>query len=163
MMKKVLYAFLAACVLAGCTTSSPVEPALKAQILCMTADATSITHSSVELNGTASIRNASSESAESYFYYSANGSDAETVKATGTKVPAGQIAGTGGDFSCELNDLEPSSTYYYVASVAIDGQESLGSVRSFTTKAAPLTMTGAVDNNRSLPPRFTDMPIFPRT
>ena len=135
---------------AACTApvkeETPEPP--KAQILCVTGEASSISPTSATLNGTAAIQNASASSAQAYFYYSSEPADAQTLQSTGSRVSAGQLANTGGDFSCNLSDLYPSSTYYYVASASIDGQEVTGKVKSFTTEAKPVAVstTGAVDN-----------------
>ena len=131
--------FVCTLLVAACTEpdneETPETPDV--QILCITGEATFISANSAILNGNATIQNASASSAQAWFYYSSEASDAQTLQSTGSKVSAGQLANTGGDFSCNLNDLYPSSTYYYVASVSIDGQEVTGGVKSFLTEKAP--------------------------
>ena len=146
---KVLFAFLAVCLSAGCASKS--EPEI--QVLCTTADAESITESSAVLNGTATIQNGSGENVQSYFYYSADEpSDAEAIKTSGARVSAGKLADKGGSFSYTLKGLKQSSTYYYVASVTAGGKEATGKVKSFTTSALAITgeVTGLSETKASL-------------
>ena len=127
---------LITCILmvAACTTpvedETPVTPETPmVHILCVTEDATSISASSAILNGSATIQDATASQAQACFYYSSEEADAATLQASGSKITAGEIAGTGGEFSSTLEELSPLSTYYYVASVSIDGQEVMGSVK----------------------------------
>ena len=142
---------LITCILmvAACTTpvedETPVTPETPmVHILCVMEDATSISASSAILNGSATIQDATASQAQACFYYSSEEADAATLQASGSKITAGEIAGTGGEFSSTLEELSPLSTYYYVASVSIDGQEVMGSVKSFTTESDALVVTGAV-------------------
>lgn len=112
---------------------------LELKVECKTLEVTDLEHSSVKLNGSATISNAKSEVANAYFYYSATASDATTLK-NSTKVNAGEISSKGGSYSALLNGLEPSTRYYYIAGVSIDGKEFLGDTKSFTTKEPPKDM-----------------------
>lgn len=107
-----------------------------ATILCLTSDATSISQTSAVLNGTAIIKDAKASNANAYFYYSTTSGDAKTIKASGQRVSAGNIPNSGGDFSYNLGSLMPSTTYYYVASVAIDDAEELGGIKTLTTESS---------------------------
>jgi len=119
------------------------EKTLELKVDCKTLEVTDLEHSSVKLNGSATISNAKSEVANAYFYYSATASDATTLK-NSTKVNAGEISSKGGTYSALLSDLEPSTRYYYISAVNIDGKEFLGDTKSFTTKETPkeLAITG---------------------
>lgn len=113
------------------------------KVECQTLVVTELEHSSANLNGSASISNAKSEKGEAYFYYSNTASDASSLK-KGTKVNAGEVSANSGSFSVLLSNLEPSTQYYYIAAVSIDGNDFFGGIKSFTTKETPkeLAVTG---------------------
>ena len=50
-----------------------------------------------------------------------------------------------GNFSCQFRALTGSTTYYYRAYAYVDGYLSYGSIRSFTTKADDVVITGDID------------------
>ena len=50
-----------------------------------------------------------------------------------------------GNFSCQLRALTGSTTYYYRAYAYVDGYLSYGPIRSFTTKADDVVITGDID------------------
>ncbi len=99
----------------------------------MTGVVSSITGTSATFSGSASVKGASSQSGSACFYYSDTKQDAASLKTSGQKLSAGTISSSGGDFSATASNLSPATTYHYVASVIIDGQEELGSVKDFTT------------------------------
>lgn len=113
------------------------------KVECQTLEVTELEHSSANLNGSASISNAKSEKGEAYFYYSNTASDASSLK-KGSKVNAGEVPANGGSYSVLLSNLEPSTQYYYIAAVSIDGKDFFGGIKSFTTKETPkeLAVTG---------------------
>lgn len=52
-------------------------------------------------------------------------------------VPYGStMTNSDGIFRCEVEDLQPETTYYYRARARVDGMEFLGDIRSFTTPAS---------------------------
>lgn len=113
-----------------------------------TGTATDIEQESAVLNGTCSISNAKSANGVACFYYSTTNADSNSIKASGKKVSAGDISNKGSSFNATASGLIPSTTYYYVAAVSIDGQDYLGDVKSLSTKekSKDLTSTGSANN-----------------
>ena len=80
------------------------------------------------------ISGVSSGPVQAAFFYATSSSDAKTLAASGQKVFAGSVSTSGGAFSASLTNLDPATTYYYVASVTVGGQSYYGSVNSFTSE-----------------------------
>ncbi len=103
------------------------------QLLCVTVNASDITRVSALRTGECSIKNSKASTGNAYCYYSKTASDAGVLKASGIRLNAGQVDKDGGEFSVTVTGLEDATTYYYMASVAIDDKEAFGKVKSFTT------------------------------
>ena len=149
-MKKYLSALAALALLFSCTpeqnnpdNQGPDKPTAQLQVKCVTREATDITTSSAKLSGSATISNAKDANGKSCFYYSATRGDANALKG-GSKADSGSVAADGGSFVATLSGLDSETTYYYVAAVTIDGQETFGDVKSFSTAEVPKgpTVTG---------------------
>lgn len=113
--------------------TDPVKPQPTVLVVCLTGEASSISGTSATLNGSAAIKNASASNGNAYFYYSETVSDAGSLKSSGQRINAGSIPSEGGDFSASVSNLKEATSYYYVASVSIDGTESTGNVKTFKT------------------------------
>lgn len=109
----------------------------KATIYCSTGDVDEVTINSATMKGTAFISDASSMNGTACFYVSTVGTDASSVIAIGTRIDAGNIPAEGGSFSAVASNLEPATTYYYVARATIDNKEATGAIASFTTLSRP--------------------------
>lgn len=109
----------------------------KATVFCTTGDADEITINSATLKGTAFFADAQAPLGEACFYCSTNGDNVDVVVTTGTKVDAGTVPSDGGAFSAVVSNLNPATTYYFVAVASIDGKEATGSIGSFTTLSRP--------------------------
>lgn len=151
-MKKLVYCIAALTVVFSC--SSPLEPVgpddgggnqSSLSIQCITGDATELTSTTAKLSGTCTIKNAKAANGQAIFYYSSNNGKPEEIKTGGNKSETSSVAAEGGSFSVTLSNLTPSTKYYYVAAVSIDGKEVFGSVKSFTSAEKPKdpTVTGA--------------------
>ena len=156
-MKKYLSALAALALLFACTpeqnnpdnqgpdkpSGGDDKPASQLQVQCVTGEASDITTSSAKLSGSATISNAKDANGKSCFYYSATRGDANALKG-GSKADSGSVAADGGSFVATLSGLDSETTYYYVAAVTIDGQETFGDVKSFSTAEVPKgpTVTG---------------------
>lgn len=154
-MKKLVYCIAALTVVFSC--SSPLEPVgpddgggnqSSLSIQCITGDATELTSTTAKLSGTCTIKNAKAANGQAIFYYSSNNGKPEEIKTGGNKSETSSVAAEGGSFSVTLSNLTPSTKYYYVAAVSIDGKEVFGSVKSFTSAEKPKdpTVTGAATN-----------------
>lgn len=114
-MKKFFLIISSILFLVSCGGSSETEEP-KVSVQCVTGNATDITHVTASVSGAVSVSGTTSGSIQAAFYYSTASSDAKTLAASGKKVPAGALATNEGTFSASFNDLEPSTTYFYVAS-----------------------------------------------
>ena len=121
--------------------NDPDKPQPKVSVVCLTGEVSSISGTSVTLNGSATIKNASADNGNAYFYYSETISDAGSLKSSGQRINAGSIPSAGGDFSASVSNLKEATTYHYVASVSIDGTESTGNVKTFKTAGTEATGT----------------------
>ena len=124
------------------------EQSLPIKVDCLTQDACEITTNSAILRGIAIIENANGQEAKAYFYFSPYYTDIEDLKASGTRINAGTVPPEGGTFEATLSGLTGGTSYYYAASVAIDGKEAFGQVGAFMTvsKPAELTVTAEASN-----------------
>lgn len=135
-MKRLFYlavTALLACLPLSCNQDKPGSDE-DVTILCATADADEITVNSATLKGTFLISGSSSEQVEAWFLI---GKDAASVSKNGTKVSAGTAPSKGGVVSAVATDLEPATTYYFMACASIDGTLASGDVLSFTTLSRP--------------------------
>ncbi|MBR6002278.1 MAG: hypothetical protein IK045_05395 [Bacteroidales bacterium] len=103
------------------------------EVLCISLDATSISQTSATLNGATSFKGPVPSGVSARFYYSSTPGDADFIIQSGQRVSAGRLSASGGDFSCVLSALEPSTTYYYVACTIFHDKKYPGEVKSFTT------------------------------
>lgn len=137
----VLLAILASFLL-SCNTSTPDTPEEEAlSLVCTTEVARDVNLSCATLNGNCTIHGAKASNGTAGFYYSDTERNVTSLRSSGTYVTAGTVPASGGDFSATINNLQPKTEYYYVASVSIDSEESLGNVMSFITPAEPLIIT----------------------
>ena len=143
-MKKFIYTLTALSLLFACNPEENLSGDDKPDSLIVsvtTGDAVEIEQSSAKLCGVSVISNAKASSGVALFNY---GTSADGISTNGKKIDAGSIPGTGGDFSVSITGLEPATTYYYAASVTIDGKTTTGATKSFITKDKPKdpTITG---------------------
>jgi hypothetical protein len=143
-MRKVISALAALSVLLACNpednpggNDNPDSLSLSVT----TGDAFEIEQSSAKLSGASVISNAKASNGVAFFNY---GTNADGISTNGKKIDAGSIPSNGGDFSVSITGLEPATTYYYAASVTIDGKTTTGATKSFITKDKPKdpTITG---------------------
>ncbi len=130
-MKKLFVLLTALTAVFACKKESGTS---SVQITCTTGDASELTQESALLSGNCTIQNAEASSGNAYIYYSKTESQAEKLKASGNCLLAGSVAKDGGKFSATASGLEKATTYYYMASASIDGTETSGEVKSFTTE-----------------------------
>lgn len=114
------------------------------KIECITQNASEITTNSVSLTGVAIVENSNGNSGQAYFFISPYYTDIEDLKVFGTRINAGNVSSEGGSFQATVSDLIEGTSYYYVASIVIEGNEAYGQVGAFMTlsKAVELTITG---------------------
>lgn len=122
------------------TTTSP--------IIVTTGEATDVTESSVTLTGYVSGTDVENREGTIYFYYNTTGS---LSASNGIACEVGKLKDfPSGVFTLTLSSLKPNTTYYYMASVSHNGENSSGEVVSFKTKekisSSPHITTGDVIN-----------------
>ena len=117
------------------------------QVICNSGETSEIDYFSARITGSATISYAQEETANTFFYYSSTAEDVTSLK-NAERIEAGSISSKGGSFAVKLNGLDPSTRYYYIASVVIDGEEFIGQVKSFSTLELPSesVTTGEIDN-----------------
>lgn len=115
------------------------------KVECVTGEATDVDPTSAKLSGTVTITNAKDANGSACFYYSANQTEAAALAKDGTKADAGAVAAEGGSFTVTISGLDPDTEYHFMAAVTIDGEQSFGAVKAFTTAEKPkeLTVTGS--------------------
>ena len=132
-MKKYL-ALAAAVLLLGFGVSCQEENEPSVTIVCTTSAASDIAAHSATLNGSVSISNAIADKADAWFII---GQDEKNLAANGLKISAEAVPTTGGLVSVSATELEPETTYYYMLFASVDGQESSGELKSFSTLSEP--------------------------
>ena len=103
-----------------------------------TVAATDVELNTATLNGSLSTSGAESFS-KSVWFLLGESDNLETLKASGTNIDA--TLQTDGTFSCAQTELNPNSTYYYVACAKVDTREVYGTVISFKTKDVEASVT----------------------
>lgn len=131
----------------GYLLSCSPESQKELQVLCMSGEATDIGYFSAGINGSATIRDAREVNGKAFFYCSSSVNDVISLRNT-ERIVAGIITANDGSFKVLLNNLDPATQYYYMASVEIDGEEFVGQVKSFSTLELPSesVTTGDIDN-----------------
>lgn len=120
-----------------------VNELAKLEVACATGDASDIDCCSSTLSGLAVIKNAVEETITTRFYYSCSLSDVASLSKDGSVENGHLISTVGCLFSASISNLEPETTYYYIASISVDGKEFFGEVKSFMTMKSPIrTSTG---------------------
>jgi len=100
-----------------------------------TSDAIFVVSKSAVLKGACKITSKEEIKATACFYYATFDGKAEEIKAQGKKIETDHyIIDSEDRFNATISELEPSTQYYYVASVTIKDQEYFSQVKSFTTK-----------------------------
>ena len=143
-MRKVISALAALSILLACNPEDNPggnDNPDSLSVSVTTGDAVEIEQSSAKLSGASVISNAKASNGVAFFNY---GTNADGISTNGKKIDAGSIPSNGGDFSVSITGLEPATTYYYAASVTIDGKTTTGATKSFITKDKPKdpTITG---------------------
>ncbi len=140
-------AFFLAFLMIGFLLSCNPEAQSNLQVICTSGETSEINYYSARINGSATISYAQEEIANAFFYYSSTAEDVTSLKNI-VRIEAGEISAKGGIFDVVLNELDPATQYYYIASVVIDGEEFIGQVKSFSTLELPSesVTTGEIDN-----------------
>ena len=138
------------------TTQEETDEKASVNAIVITGDATDIAPTSVKISGTVAIVNAKEANGKAYFFISETKGDIEVLK-KGKSIEAGVVASDGNSFSVTVENLSPSTEYFYAAAVSIDGKEFTGSVKTFTTAEKPkeLTITGAASDITEISARLT--------
>ena len=108
-----------------------------------TLEAWDVTETKARLGGIVSVFNAGDVKREAAIYYGTDGSDIEVLKTKGSRIGIDDIS-EDGMFTVNLNALTPSTKYYFVAVVSVEGVEFAGAIKNFTTQDRPtgISVTG---------------------
>lgn len=100
--------------------------------------ASSISSSSMVMNGHLDYTTTDALSPSAYFLYSKTYKTVDDLKTSGTKIAATL---NGKNFTCTVSSLSPKTTYYYIAAATIKGKTTYSSLRIAQTAAGVPTLT----------------------
>ena len=108
-----------------------------------TLEARDVTETKARLGGIVSVFNAGDVKREAAIYYGTDGSDIEVLKTKGSRIGIDEIS-EDGVFAVNLDALTPSTKYYFVAVVSVEGVEFVGAIKNFTMQDRPtgISVTG---------------------
>lgn len=105
-------------------------------VSCITQDATNVIDIRAKLVGEVEVeKEGKGLSLSTYFFFSENASDVESLLHEGDKIVGGNTQGGLGSFFAFVGPLKPETEYYYMAVVSSGDDYVYGEVKSFTTQA----------------------------